>query len=58
MPILEIAVSIITIIIDTSFMYFFALHFPKIICNIPFNILPPSNGYIGSKLKNAINMFA
>ena len=48
--ILPILVIIIVVIIDISFMYLLALFLPKNISNIPFNILPPSNGHIGSKL--------
>ena len=42
---------------EISFTIFSELCFPKNICKIPFTILPPSNGYIGSKLKLAITTF-
>ena len=52
---LDIKVNNIKVTKDILFMYFSAFIFPKKICKIPFNTLPPSNGYIGIKL-NKINI--
>ena len=43
--------------LDISLIYLLEFLFPYFICNIFFNILPPSSGYIGIKLNNNIKIF-
>ena len=55
---LPITVITIIIMLATMFVFFFEAFAPKNICTMLLKILPPSNGYIGSKLNKTINVFA
>ena len=56
--IVPIIVVIIVVIIDIMFMVCSPFCFPWKIVIIPFNILPPSSGYIGTKFIIANSKFA
>ena len=56
-PILAVNVMVIKIKNDNIFVIFSDFFFPYKICNILFNILPPSYGYIGIELNTISKKF-